>query len=181
MTAYCAPPSVDAGGTSARSAQTAGLAWMRARRRTPLTLLHRTNTRRRAELASHDCLRGDCERGGRLRLGTSRHRSAPHSVRVGDNLDGHSRRSSRAPATLTAVELADKPPPGRPAAPQTLNHPQGEGREKDVARKTPLSAPPPKASPTSTKPSDVHASLEMARPGIEPGTPRFSEGLRTRG
>jgi hypothetical protein len=65
----------------------------------------------------------------------------------------------------------------RPAEPRTtLNHPQGKGREKDVAHKSARSAPPPTASLTSPKPADVQASLEMARPGIEPGTPRFSDG-----
>lgn len=57
---------------------------------------------------------------------------------------------------------------------KTLNHPQGKGREKDVARKTALPAPLQTASPHAPKPAHVQASLEMARPGLEPGTPRFS-------
>jgi hypothetical protein len=48
-----------------------------------------------------------------------------------------------------------------------------------VARKTALSAPLQTASPNAPKPAHVQASLEMARPGLEPGTPRFS-GTRQR-
>ena len=47
---------------------------------------------------------------------TSRQRSsAPLRSSLATTLDGHSRGSSRAPATLTAVELARKPPSGRPS------------------------------------------------------------------
>jgi hypothetical protein len=60
--------------------------------------------------------------------------------------------------------------------PQTLNHPQGLGRDKDVAREAALPRRPQAAASTSSKPAHVQVSLEMARPGIEPGTPRFSEG-----
>src|SRR5437588_2476351 len=52
-------------------------------------------------------------------------------------------------------------------------------KERDVKRTwraKPLLAPARTASPTSPKPAHVQASLEMARPRIEPGTPRFSEG-----
>jgi len=50
----------------------------------------------------------------------------------------------------------------------------GLGPEKDLARKTALSAPLFSASPASSKPAHTQGSLEMARPRLELGTPRFS-------
>src|ERR1039458_5729302 len=55
--------------------------------------------------------------------------------------------------------------------PETL---RGKGREKDVARKTAVAASPQTASSALSKPVHVQASLEMARPRLELGTPRFS-------
>lgn len=52
--------------------------------------------------------------------------------------------------------------------------PSGLGPEKDLTRKTALRAPPQTTSPFASKPARVQASLEMARLGIEPRTPRFS-------
>ena len=56
----------------------------------------------------------------------------------------------------------------------TLNQRSGLGREKDVAPKPTR----PKSCPTITKAASEAAALqdihEMARPGLEPGTPRFS-------
>jgi hypothetical protein len=59
-------------------------------------------------------------------------------------------------------------------ADETLNHPQAKGREKDVAPKTPAPKTCPKtkqAAPKGAALQDIH---KMARPGLEPGTPRFS-------
>jgi hypothetical protein len=48
------------------------------------------------------------------------------------------------------------------------------GREKDVARRTAVPASSQTASSALSKPVHGQASLEMARPGLEPGTPRSS-------
>jgi hypothetical protein len=60
----------------------------------------------------------------------------------------------RAPAKLTAVELARKLPSGRLSGAANPQPPSRKGREKDVARKTALSAPPPNglADPPKTRP-----------------------------
>src|SRR5438552_18406929 len=113
---------------------------------------------------------------GRLRLGTrpAGNRARPTASESGDH-----------PRRTLAQELAGASDAHRGRAdPQAASRPAerrrkpsttlGKGREKDVARKTALSAPHPTASSTPPKPADVQASLEMARPGIEPGTPRFS-------
>jgi hypothetical protein len=78
-------------------------------------------------------------------------------ARCGDQLGAH-RTNAR------VAEYAD----------ETLNHPQATGREKDVAPKTPAPKTCPKtkqAAPKGAALQDIH---KMARPGLEPGTPRFS-------
>jgi hypothetical protein len=50
-----------------------------------------------------------------------------------------------------------------------------------VGRKTALPAHPRTASPTASKPAHVQASLEMARPRLELGTPRFSRTRKPAG
>jgi hypothetical protein len=60
--------------------------------------------------------------------------------------------------------------------PQTLNRPQVKDVKGRGAQNGPFSAPQT-ALLSLPKPTHVQASLAMARPGIEAGTPRFSEGL----
>ena len=93
----------------------------------------------------------------------------------------HSRHSERSPASRRRVYATASPNSERPSAgsrePSEAPNPQppsGLGPEKDLARKT---APhePARAAPTaSSRPAHTQASLELARPRLELGTPRFS-------
>ena len=134
----------------------------------------KTNTRRRDEPASGYCLRviASVAAGSGLDEQAPVQRSARFEFAV--TVDGDSRRNPRARVNLTLVELARKPPSGRPNGTATLNHPQGKGCEEDVGAKRHLQRPTQTALLTSRQPAYVQASLEMARLGIEPRTPRFS-------
>src|SRR5438552_17101021 len=101
---------------------------------------------------------------GRLRLGTrpAGNRARPTPFEFGD----HPRRTlaqELAGASYAHRGRADPHaafgPAERRRKPQTLNHPQGKGREKDVARKMTLLSIPQTASPSSPKPDPMHESF----------------------